>query len=197
MKIYESIQELKKLPKKKFKQTFDLIINLKNFDYKKPDNKFSKEITMPEKIEKEIKVGIISDKIPNAITKEHIEQFKKSEIKKLSKEYDYFLCEPQLMILVGKVLGRYLGPKGKMPKILPPNTEPKNLVDNLKKSIKIKTGQSSIQTFVGKEDMDDEKIQKNIEKVVEEVKKSLPKGEGQIKNILLKLTMSKPIKISV
>jgi large subunit ribosomal protein L1 len=198
MKIEEAIKHLREQPSRKFKQTFDLIVTLKNFDLKKPENKFSKEITMPNETGKEIQVGIISDKIPGAITKSDIENMSnnKSEIKKLAKKYDFFLCEPPLMVLVGKVMGRYLGPKGKMPKLLPPNTEPKNMVEALKRSTRIKTtGSASIQTYVGKENLSDDAIKKNVEKVLEELKKTLPKGDSQIKNVMLKMTMSKPVKI--
>lgn len=199
MKLKEAIKELRnESNKKKFIQSFDLIVTLKNFDAKKPETKIQTEVVLPNPHTENITVGIISDQHDNGITTADIEQIanNKSEIKKMTKQYDYFLCEPPLMVLVGKVLGRYLGPKGKMPKLLPPGQDPTNIIEDLKKSVRIKTGvNASIQTIIGKESMDDDKIQENVEKVLDEIKKVLPKGESQIKNILLKLTMSKPITI--
>ena len=48
-KILSAIKELKK-EKRKFSQTFDLIINLREFDIKKPENKLNEEINNIEHI---------------------------------------------------------------------------------------------------------------------------------------------------
>ncbi len=199
MKIDEAIKQLRESSKKReFPQTFDLVVSLKNFDLKKPENKFTKDVILPSGTGRTVEIGIISDRIPDSITKAQLEQIanSKQEAKKLAKKYDFFICEAPLMVLVGKILGRYLGPKGKMPKLLAPNQNPSALTEDLKKSVRIKAGDSAaIQTYVGRENMSDEDVKKNIERVVDEIKKSLPKGENQIKNVMLKMTMSKPVKI--
>jgi large subunit ribosomal protein L1 len=192
MKIEEAINQLKG-SKRNFVQTYDLIINLKNIDMKKPENNFSKEVQLPHGTGKEISVCVISENIKegenyDVLRKSDIENIDKKEAKKIARKYDFFLCEAPLMVLVGKNLGRYLGPKGKMPKPIPPNAGPSlinPLVEIAKKSVRIVAkGSPTIHTFVGKE-------------VIEEVEKTLPKGRSQIKSVLLKLTMSKPVKIDV
>ena len=205
MKIEEAINQLKG-SKRNFVQTYDLIINLKNIDMKKPENNFSKEVQLPHGTGKEISVCVISENIKegenyDVLRKSDIENIDKKEAKKIARKYDFFLCEAPLMVLVGKNLGRYLGPKGKMPKPIPPNAGPSlinPLVEIAKKSVRIVAkGSPTIHTFVGKENMKDEEIKENIKKVIEEVEKTLPKGRSQIKSVLLKLTMSKPVKIDV
>jgi len=164
---------------------------------KKPENKFSKNITLPHGRGKDIEIAVISDSIPNALCKKDVEDLGKDKamLKEFIKKYEFFLCEAPLMPLVGKVLGRYLGPKGKMPIILPPGRNPEQMIEELKKSVRIGVRDSpTIHVPVGKEGMDPNNVKENIEKVIEAVKKSLP-PKVQIKNIYLKLTMSKAVRI--
>jgi len=200
MKIEDAIKKVREGKKRNFVQTFDLIINLKNIDLKKPENNFTKDIQLPHGIGKDIKIGIISDsnKYENTITKKDIEALAKNkkDAKKFIKEYQFFLCEAPLMVFVGKALGKYLGPSGKMPKPFPPGADINPLLEAMKKSVKISVrGSPVIHVPVGKEDMSDKEIKENVERVIEETIKSLPKGRNQIKNILLKLTMGKPVEI--
>lgn len=199
MKIEEAIKQLKESSKKRgFKQSFDLIVNITNVDLKKPENKFSKDIALPHGRGKEITVSIISDTVQGAITKKDLEALTgdAKKIKELINKNDFFLCEAPLMPLTGKVLGKYLGPRGKMPKLLPPNADPKPFIENAKISVTVRLRDSPlIQTMIGTENMDDAQIKENAEKVIEEIKKSLP-AKARIKSTFLKLTMSKPVKIS-
>lgn len=198
MKLDDALTQLTQQGKRNFSQSVDLIITLKNIDLKKPENKFSKDILLPHGRGKEVKVGIISDRLPDAVTKSDLEGFSKKEIKRLTKRYDFFLCEAPLMPLVGKVLGRYLGPKGKMPKLLVPNQDVTAMIGEMKHSVRVNVSTSpNIQAIAGTEQMPPSQIKENILRIVDEVKKALPKGESQIKDILVKLTMGKPIKVEL
>jgi len=202
-KILDAIKELRQTSKKRnFVQTFDLIINLKEIDIKKPENKFSEDIILPNGRGKEASVVIFSDTIKNSnlniLTTDDINSLAKNKraIKKLVKKTDFFLAEPKLMPLIGKVFGVYLAPRGKMPKILTGDAQ--KTVENYKKSVRIFIKNAPvIQCMVGNENMADEKIAENIETVLKFLETKLPKGKKNIKEILLKLTMSKPVKIEV
>src|SRR3990167_3160008 len=199
MKLDEAIKKIREGEKRKFSQTVDLIVNIRNIDLKNPANKFSKDILLPHGRGKEISVCVISDNISGSIGKNDIEDFSrsKSAAKQFTKKYDFFLCEAPLMPLVGKILGRYLGPKGKMPKLLPPGKDPKSMVDDTKKSVRVNLRDApTIQIAIGSEDMQDTQIKENVEKVIEEVRKSLP-AKAQIRNAYIKTTMGKPVKIGV
>jgi len=199
MKIEEAIANLRTNgSKRNFSQSFDLIINLKNIDLKKPENKFSKEVQLPHGRGKEINVGIISDRISGAITKSELESIAedKKKIRELTKKYEFLICEAPLMLLVGKVLGKYLAPRGKMPKLLPPGRDYNAVVNELKNSVRIRVRDSPvIHVYAGSEKMSDEQIKDNVKKILEEVAKTLPKGKNQIKNVYLKMTMTQPVKI--
>ena len=201
MKIDDALKYLRENSKqRKFAQSVDLIINLKNIDLKKPENKFSKEVLLPNGCGKEISVGIISDKISGAVTKADIETFEKDKkkLKQFTKQYDFTIAEAPLMPLVGKVLGRHLAPRGRMPKLLPPGRNPQMMVDELKNSVRIRVRDSpTIQVLAGSEEMSDAQLKENIDKILDEVSKSLPKGKNQVKDIHVKMTMGKPVKIDV
>ncbi len=186
--------------KRQFNQTIDLVINLKNMDAKKEI--VNTAITLPHSKGKEIRVGIFSDdaKGDNVISSKEIEAMVKNpgDAKRLAKEYDYFIASAPMMVQIGKVLGRYLAPAGKMPKPIPPKADPAPFVASASKSITLKNNkQLRLQCAVGSEKSPDNEIIDNVKAVIAGLEKSLPKGRQSIKNIMLKLTMSRPVKIVV
>jgi len=187
--------------KKNFQQTIDLIVNIKNLDMKKPESRFSKEVVLPHGSGKPARVCLISDTHKGyepKLGKDDVSALERDKraAKKLTRDYDFFMCEPPLMVLVGKVLGRYMGPIGKMPRLLPPAANPSSVAEILSKSVRIRIKDSpNIQCAIGTEAMEDEKILNNAKRVIEEVKKALP-AKAQIKNAYIKLTMGKPVKFN-
>ncbi|MDI6806814.1 MAG: 50S ribosomal protein L1 [Candidatus Aenigmarchaeota archaeon] len=202
-KILNVIKEVRERSKKRnFSQTFDLIVNLKEIDVKKPENKFSEDVLLPHGRGKETKVILFSDSIKEAgceiLTSEDIKTLSENKraSKKLANQTDFFLAEPKLMPLIGKTLGIYLGPRGKMPRLVVGDVN--TLIKNYKRSVRVRLKDSPvIQCVVGVEDMEDEKIAENILAVLKFLEGRLPRGKVNIKEVLLKLTMSKPVKIGV
>jgi len=199
MKIEEAIEKLKAEKKRKFNQTYDLIINLKNIDLKNPENRITKEIVLPHGRGKDVNVCVISDRF--GVTKKEIEELAKSkkELKKFAKKYDFFLADASLMMFIGKEIGKYLSPAGKMPQPIPPNFTKEQIDEIMKKKknvvkIKLKTT-PVIQLQTGVESMEPEKIKENVDAIIKDVIAALPKARAQIKSVLLKLTMSKPVRI--
>jgi large subunit ribosomal protein L1 len=203
LSILEALKWLREnKPERKFSQSFDLAINLKNIDMKKPESKFAKEVVLPHGTGTPAEVCLISDNIKgfeNTVGKADIDSMgnDKKAAKIFIKRYRWFLAEPQLMVLVGRVLGRYLGPTGRMPKLMPPAADPKVMAERLSMAVPIKLKDSPVvHACVGNEGMTDGQIAENISKVVEEVRKVLP-GKAQIKNSYLKLSMGPAIKLDV
>lgn len=206
-KVLDAIKKARDAKKRNFKQTFDLAINLKNIDFKKPESKIKTEVKLPHSF-KESKIGIIADNLlPQTkdlenvvvVRKEQIEAFgkNKKEAKKLARSCKYFLAEAPMMPMIGKALGPFLAPKNLMPTPIPPTTSNlKSIVDQKRGVFKIQLKDSpAIHVPVGVEDMKDEEIAENIDTIVKTVISSLPKGKEQIKNIVVKLTMGKPVKV--
>jgi len=202
-KILEALKKLRENSKKRnFVQSVDLIINIRGIDLRRPENRFEKDVFLPHGRGEDAKIVVFSDTYRNlnvpVLTSKDVEALGKNlrEAKKLAKKTDFFLAEPRLMPLIGRYLGKVLGPRGKMPRII--RVEPMKMIEQYKKAITIRLKTNPvIQCLVGKENMKDEEIADNIMEVIKSAVQSLPKKEANIKNIYLKFTMSKPIKIEV
>ncbi len=205
--VLNKIKEAREKGKKrKFSQTFDLVISLAGVDLKKPENRLNLDFLLPEGRGKSIKVALIADSLTAAakdvvdllIRKEEIDALSKDvkRLKSLAREYDSFFGEISLMPLIGKTLGQVLGPLGKMPKPVPTNANIKAFTEAARKTIKIRvTTTPVIHTIVGSEDMNDEKIEANANALVNFVRDKLPKGRNNIKAVYIKLTMGPAIKL--
>ncbi len=203
-KVADAIKKLKGSPeKRKFDQSFDLIINLKDIDIKKPEGKINEDFRLPNGLGREAKVVLFSDTVKQAgdaqvFTSADVDKFAKDKrsAKKLIRQTDFFVAEPKMMAPIGKTMGQTLAPKGKMPKIL--SGDPKSLVAGLNSSTRLKVKDAPvIQCVVGRESMDEQKLTENIMAVMKHLEMKLPQGRNNIKGVLLKLTMSKPVKLEV
>ncbi len=197
----DAIKELRKEKKKKFVQTVDLIINFQKYDPRKQGlNTF---VQVPHPAEKRICAFLTKkSKIVDTIIKEDFDKYKDNKaIKKLAAKYDSFISVAPMMAPVATKFGRVLGPIGKMPSpqagIIPVDTDEKIAaeLDKMKKVIRIRTKENSLKLNVGKEDMSDEDLAENIEAVVKKIGELLPNKKENIKNILVKFTMAKPVRI--
>ncbi len=208
--IAKGIKEMRdKTKQRKFVQGIDLMLALKDIDVNKPENRLNEEIVLPAGIGKDVKLSLIAtgelalqgkkvmDKV---ISKKELEEFGKDKkaTKLLANEYDFFIAQSDLMVDVGKSMGSVLGPRGKMPKPVPPNADLKPLVDRLKKTIKIKMKDTPIvQVPVGTEEMDDQSLAKNIEAVLNYLDGKLEKGFNNIRSVYIKATMGPSVKLEV
>lgn len=202
--IKKALEELRKTKERKFNQTVDLIVNLQKFDVKKtPINLF---INIPHKIKDKKIAGFLETENPriDTITFNEFKNYNdKKKLKNLVKKYDFFISQTSLMPKVATTFGRVLGPAGKMPSpqlgiII--NADEKTINEIKKKinnSIKIKVKEASIKLPIAKQDMKDEKILENINTIYKEILKALPRDKENVKNVELKFTMTKPIKINV
>jgi len=208
-KIVEAVKKARDTKKRNFKQTFDLAINLKNIDLKKPENRFKTEVKLPHGLGKETKIGVIVDSLlPQTNNIENIIVIKKDQLeilgknkreaKKIANQCKYFLAEAPLMPLVGKFLGPVLAPRNLMPLPIPPNANLGAMINEKRNVLKIQLKDSpTIHIPVGTEDMDDQKIAENIDAVIKNIISVLPKGKQQIKDVCLKLTMGKTVRFKL
>lgn len=187
--------------KRAFPQTFDLAINLKLFDPKKPENKLNEIFALPNGRGKDAEVVIFSDTIKSQDAKVYggadIEKLaaNKRELRNVTGSADFFLAEPKLMIAVGKSLGRILAPHGKMPAVLAGDY--KQIALGYKKSVRLRVKDAPVvQTLIGMESMSDEQVADNVDAVLSFLEKKLTKGKNNIGTVRLKLTMGKPVKLA-
>ncbi len=212
-RFIEAIQTLRSLPKRKFKQKFDFIMNLKNLDLKKPEEQIETWVKLPFDKGKQTKVGALvgpelgtqaKDNCDLVILYDQFPQYAadKKKIKKIAKEYDYFIAQANIMPDVAKVFGRVFGPRGKMPNpkagcVVPPNANLRVLSETLKRTVKVSARlQPSVKIMVGTEDMPDEQLAENMLAIYTSVFQKLPQEAFNIRSIMLKLTMSPPVRIT-
>lgn len=204
MTLVEQIKELKKSSKKRnFIQRFDLIINLKDIDVKRPENRIDEIFVLPKGRGKPATITLFSDSLESLedckiLKGKEIEELPKNkkELKKLISWTTIFLAEPRLMPIVGKHLGKFLAPIGKMPK--PVAGDVAKVIKSYKNAVKIQVKrQPVIHTVVGSEDMKEEDVAENIKALINFLITKLPKGKNNIGKVYLKLTMSPPVKLEV
>jgi len=199
-----ALQELRKISKKRnFEQSIDLIINLKDFDIKKQN--INTSVELPFQI-RESKICAFlendNDSFDLVIRKDQFSQIKPDQIKKLAGEYDFFVSLVSLMPSVATLFGRILGPIGKMPNpktggVISDEKKSAEIVQKLKKTIVLRTKDASIKTLIGRESMKDEELAQNSDLVLNTILNILPNRKENIRSVMLKLTMSKPIKIKI
>jgi len=202
-KILKAVKESREKSKKRnFSQTFDLVVSLKEFDLKKQENKFTEDVVLPHGRGDEARIMIFSDNIKgdgfDVMTNADLQNLAKNKrsCKTLVKQTDFFLAEPKLMPVVGKILGAYVGPRGKIPKLL--TDDVKEQVKNYKKSVRVRVKDSPvIQCLVGNEKMKDEELAENVEAVIKFLETKLSKGKTNIGKTRLKLTMGQPVRMEM
>jgi large subunit ribosomal protein L1 len=198
--VEKVLGESKKLDRK-FKENIDVIFNLKNIDLNIPKNRVDEEIALPNGRGKESKVAIFASGQLAVNSKKHVDLLIKPEeiddlsgnkkkFKKLVDEYDFFLAEAPLMPTIGKSLGTVLGPRGKMPKPVPPTADVSGMVKNLRKTVKVRSkSNKTFHTTAGRADMQKEKIAENIDAIMTRVEAALENGKMNIGSVYIKTTM--------
>jgi len=198
--VKKALEESKKF-ERKFKQTVDVVINLKNVDLNNPKNRIEEEIILPNGRGKDAKIAVFADgelalkakKVADLVIKpEEINDLSKDKkkMKNIANDYDFFVAEAPLMPTIGKTLGVVLGPRGKMPKPIPPTADIGGIVKTLKKTVKVRSkGKKTFHTIAGTEDMEPEKIAENVDAILKRLEEKLERGRQNIASVYVKTTM--------
>lgn len=209
--LKEAVKQVKEAGKgRKFKQGLELQVTLENLDLKKTEERISFEALLPHGNGRKRKVALFAEgemalraKEAGAdlvLSRAELEELGKNpkKAKRLAREYDVFLAQPDLMPLAGRLLGRILGPRDKIPKPLPPNVNLQQVLERYRKLLFLRTrDQPAIRARIGSEEMPEEKVAENALSVLEALETALQKGKGRIKAVYLKTTMGKPVKLGM
>ncbi len=213
-----SNQQLAELAKKgkeqakeaKFTQSVEVMISLKEVDPKKTDLNINEIVYLPHPMSKQAKLcfiggGDLAVRAKNAkanlvMDPSQLENYggSKRDAKKLARSYDFFLADTALMPRVGKVLGQALGPKGKIPTPVPPNSPIEAMINRMRTAVRVRSrGSLGVMAKVGDSKLTEPELADNIVAVVNAVAKKLPNGDKNIRTIMVKTTMGKPAKQAV
>jgi large subunit ribosomal protein L1 len=208
--ILEAVKEAKgKSENRKFNQTVELVLNLREIDMKSAEGKFQEIVELPHvSPEKANRICVIASgelalkarkaEADRVVERSELESLagKKKDLRKISNDYDFFIAEAPLMSIVGKVLGPVLGPRGKMPIAVPPSADIAPLIAKHRKTIVVRMrSQPIVLCRIGVESMKEEELTENIQAILRALEGKLKRGTKNIKNLYIKTAMGTPVKV--
>ena len=208
--IKQALEQLKTSPKRKFNQSVDVIISLKDLDLKKPDNHVDYYASLHFTTGKPVKVcGLVDvqlvdqskSELDGTVKLDEFSKYDKKAAKKLAEQYDYFVAQATIMPKVAQAFGRVFGPRQKMPNpkagcVVPPNANLKQVKENLQKVVRVQVKTKPMfLARIGVENMKEEELIDNIITLYNSIVHHLPQEKNNIKKVMLKYTMGKPVVI--
>jgi large subunit ribosomal protein L1 len=211
-KLKDAIVALKESKKRNFKQSIDLIINLRGLDLKKPEHQVELFLQLPKPKGKKSKICALvgpelgdqaKSVMDNTVLQQDFDNYAQNKklARKLAKEYDFFVAQANIMPKVASAFGRVFGPKGKMPNpkagcIVPPNANLQPLQEKLQNTVKLSGKKAPLmQAMIGSEESSESDLFDNAKHIFNNLIHVLPQGEFNIKSAFIKHTMGKPIRI--
>ena len=209
-KITQAIKgALENARERKFVESVDITFTIKDVDLKNPNNRIKEEIRLPSGRGKELKIamfaaGEAATKAKGAgihvFTPQEIEDFggQKGKAKKMANSFDFFLSEVPHMGLIGRYLGVVLGPRGKMPRPVPPTLDPAAIAAGLKSTVVVKSGdRMTFHAAIGTAKQSQEELVANAMAIFNRVTSKLERGIGNIRSLYIKTSMGPAQRIEV
>jgi large subunit ribosomal protein L1 len=208
-KILEAVKTaLEKAPKRKFSESIDITINLKNIDMAQPKNRIDETIMLPHGTGENIGICVLGKgdivtqakdaKVDLILGPEEIERLGGAprEARRVAASYRFFLAETAVMPQVGRFLGPRLGPRGRMPMPITGGMDIRPIVERLRNSVKIRTKDKTVfSTKVGSTAMKPEQVADNIETIVKRIESVLEQGPLNVRSIYVKTTMGPAVRL--
>ena len=205
-----SVETVKKLLEaakpRKFKESVELAVNLRDVDLSVPKNRVDEEVVLPKGRGKSIRIcvfasGELALKARNVadlvIQPQEIEEYatNKRKARGLAQACDFFIAEAPLMPVIGKRLGVVLGPRGKMPRPVPPTADPTNLITAMRNTVRVRSrDKPTLHAAFGTRDMPLEDLAENLDAVMRRLVGKLERGRFNIRSAYLKTTMGPAVK---
>ena len=189
-----------------FRESVEIAINLKDVDLSVPKNRIDEEFSLPKGRGKTIRVCVfasgelamkarpIADLV---IQPQEIEVYagNKAKARSLAQDFDFFVAEAPLMPTIGKRLGVVLGPRGKMPRPVPPTSDPTSLINAMRKTVRVRSkDRRTFHAPIGTRDMTVEDLAENLDFLMRRVIGKLERGRFNIRSAYVKTTMGPAVK---
>ena len=207
-KVNQVIEDaLKSDKERKFVETVEVAINLRDVDLQNPQKRINAEVALPHGRGRPARVAVfaqgemavISKKIVDTVLgPEQIDELSenKREARKLADKFDFFIAETGLMATIGKSLGVVLGPRGKMPRPIPPQADIERIIKSLTNLVPVRSkDRPTFHVPFGNVSMSKEQLAENLETILKRVESNLDRGTDNIASIWVKTTMGKAIKL--
>ena len=207
-KINQVIEDaLQSERERKFVETVEVAINLRDVDLQNPQKRINAEVSLPHGRGRPARVAVfaqgemaaISKKIVDTvISPKQIDEFSenKREARKLADKFDFFVAETGLMATIGKSLGVVLGPRGKMPRPIPPQADIARIIKSLANLVPVRSkDRPTFHVPFGNVSMPQEQLADNLETILKRVESNLDRGNDNIASIWVKTTMGKAVRL--
>ena len=202
-RILEAVKAaIEKAPERKFSESVDLTINLKNIDMAQPKNRIDETILLPHGTGRNVGIAVLGKGdittqareagVDLIISPEEIERLggEPREARQVASSYRFFLADTSVMPQVGRFLGPRLGPRGRMPTPIPGGTDIRPIVERLRNSVKVRTkDKKTFHVKVGSTQMPPDQIAENIDAVLKKIEGALEQGAMNIRSVYVKTTM--------
>ena len=100
------------------------------------------------------------------------------------------MADVGLMQDIARLLGKVLGPRGKMPRPLQPEEDVVDVINRMKNTVQLRSRDNrTFHARVGAQDMSAQDIATNIEVVIRRLHASLKNGSMNVDSIYVKTTM--------
>eukprot|EP00244_Chara_vulgaris_P013464 TRINITY_DN76_c0_g1_i2.p1 TRINITY_DN76_c0_g1~~TRINITY_DN76_c0_g1_i2.p1 ORF type:complete len:217 (+),score=60.00 TRINITY_DN76_c0_g1_i2:193-843(+) len=192
--------------KRKFTETVELQIGLKNYDPQK-DKRFSGSVKLPHIPRPKLKVCMLGDaqhveeaeKIGmDTMDVEALKKLNKNKklVKKLAKKYNAFLASEAVIKQIPRLLGPGLNKAGKFPTLVTHHEALENKVNEVKASVKFQLKKVlCMGVAVGNLAMDEKDIFMNVQIAVNFLVSLLKKNWQNVRTLYLKSSMGRPVRI--
>ncbi len=207
-KVNQVIEDaLKSDKERKFIETVEVAINLRDVDLQNPQKRINAEVALPHGRGRPARVAVfaqgemavISKKIVDTVLgPEQIDELSenKREARKLADKFDFFVAETGLMATIGKSLGVVLGPRGKMPRPIPPQADIERIIKSLTNLVPVRSkDRPTFHVPFGNVSMSQEQLAENLETILKRVESNLDRGTDNIASIWVKTTMGKAVRL--
>jgi large subunit ribosomal protein L1 len=190
-----------------FTESVDLIFNFRDVDLSDPNNRFNEDIKLPYRADEEITVAVIGDSITNEaenadekISEQELEDEyfdEPSNAKDLAERHTFLLAEAPLMPKIGSQLGQVFGPRNMMPDPVQPGEDPSEDIEDLRNTVTLRLKQDPLmQVKIGNEEQHLENVAMNADTIYEFVSGQMPKGDNNLKSVLVKTTMGPTVEVN-
>ncbi|KAK5976016.1 Ribosomal protein [Trichostrongylus colubriformis] len=188
--------------KRKFRETVELQIGLKNYDPQK-DKRFSGAVRLKSVPRPAMKVCVFGDQhhldeanangIP-CMSADDLKKLNKNKklIKKLAKSYDAFLASESLIKQIPRIIGPGLNKAGKFPSVVSHGEPLSTKVEEIKATIKFQMKKVlCLSVAVGHVEMTQEELVSNISLSINFLVSLLKKNWQNVRSLNIKSTMGK------
>ncbi len=199
---------LERSGKRKFKQSVEMIIVLRDFDPKSPEGRIREIVFLKKGLGKKQNICVVAEgdmalkaKDSGAymvLSREDLQELQgnRKKAKKIAEACDWVLVRTDLMALAGRTLGPALGPRGKIPVPVPPNADISSFIKRYENAVIVRVkDQPQIMCRIGTEDMGIKDLVENAETILSVLEGKI-RGPYNIEKIIFKTTMGTPVVVT-